>query len=200
MADTIDEMNGTLDDILSLARLGRPSEPVTEVDLAALVDAVVEDFRDLGKPVEFAEVDRIKMRLRPSLMRRAVRNLIENAVKYGGGAEVFLRPSAHAVEITVCDRGPGIPTERIGEVFEAFTRLESSRNKETGGHRSGASAGQCDRARGGRRHPPDEPPPKAGWQRRSRCRADFVILNLFQDSCTDCAPSGWSMDKRSHGC
>jgi signal transduction histidine kinase len=133
MADTIDEMNGTLDDILSLARLGRPSEPVTEVDLAALVDAVVEDFRDLGKPVEFAEVDRIKMRLRPSLMRRAVRNLIENAVKYGGGAEVFLRPGAHAVEITVCDRGPGIPIERIGEVFEAFTRLESSRNKETGG-------------------------------------------------------------------
>ena len=133
MADTIDEMNGTLDDILSLARLGRPSEPVTEVDLAALVDAVVEDFRDLGKPVDFAEVDRIKMRLRPSLMRRAVRNLIENAVKYGGGAEVFLRPGPRSVEITVCDNGPGIPVERIGEVFEAFTRLESSRNKETGG-------------------------------------------------------------------
>ncbi len=91
MADTIDEMNGTLDDILSLARLGRPSEPLTEVDLAALVDAVVEDFRDLGKPVEFDEAARLKMRLRPSLMRRAVRNLIENAVKYGGGAEVRLR-------------------------------------------------------------------------------------------------------------
>lgn len=133
MADTIDEMNSTLDDILSLARLGRPSEPVTEVDVAALVDAVVEDFRDLGKPVEFAEADRLKMRLRPSLMRRAVRNLIENAVKYGGGAEVFLRPGAKAVEIAVCDKGPGIPVERIGEVFEAFTRLESSRNKGTGG-------------------------------------------------------------------
>ncbi len=133
MADTIDEMNGTLDDILSLARLGRPSEPVTEVDLAALVDAVVEDFRDLGKPVEFAETDRLTMRLRPSLMRRAIRNLIENAVKYGGGAEVFLRPGPKSVEIAVCDRGPGIPPDRIGEVFEAFTRLESSRNKETGG-------------------------------------------------------------------
>jgi signal transduction histidine kinase len=133
MADTIDEMSGTLDDILSLARLGRPSEGLTEVDLAALVDAVVEDFRDLGKPVEFAEVERLKMRLRPSLMRRAVRNLIENAVKYGGGAEVFLRPGAHSVEITVCDNGPGIPAERIGEVFEAFTRLEGSRNRETGG-------------------------------------------------------------------
>ena len=49
MADTIEEMNRTLDDILSLARLGRPSEPLTEVDLAALVDAVVEDFRDLDQ-------------------------------------------------------------------------------------------------------------------------------------------------------
>lgn len=133
MADTIDEMNGTLDDILSLARLGRPSEPMTEVDMAALVDAVVEDFRDLGESVEFTEAKRLTLRLRPSLMRRAVRNLIENAVKYGGGAEVYLRPSAHAVEITVCDKGPGIPPERIGEVFEAFTRLEGSRNKETGG-------------------------------------------------------------------
>jgi signal transduction histidine kinase len=133
MADTIDEMNRTLDDILSLARLGRPSEQATEVDLAALVDAVVEDFRDLGRPVEFTEVERLTMRLRPSLMRRAIRNLIENAVKYGGGAEVFLRSDPKSVEIVVCDNGPGIPSDRIADVFEAFTRLEGSRNKETGG-------------------------------------------------------------------
>jgi len=133
MADTIDEMNGTLDDILSLARLGRPSEALTEVDVAALVDAVVEDFRDLGKPVTYEEAARLPMRLRPSLIRRAVRNLIENAVKYGGRADVSLTATAHAVRITVADNGPGIPPERVGEVFEAFTRLEGSRNKETGG-------------------------------------------------------------------
>ncbi len=133
MADTIDEMNRTLDDILSLARLGRPSELMTEVDLAALVDAVVEDFRDLGKPVEFAEAARLPMHLRPSLIRRAIRNLIENAVKYGSSAEVFLRTTPTTAEIVVCDKGPGIPPERVGEVFEAFTRLEGSRNKETGG-------------------------------------------------------------------
>ena len=133
MADTIDEMNGTLDDILSLARLGRPSEPLTEVDLAALVDAVVEDFRDLGKPVTYAEAARLPMRLRPSLIRRAVRNLIENAVKYGGKADVSLTANAHEVRITVADGGPGIPPARVNEVFEAFTRLEGSRNKETGG-------------------------------------------------------------------
>lgn len=133
MADTIEEMNRTLDDILSLARLGRPSEPPTEVDLAALVDAVVEDFRDLDNDVTFEETDRLRMRLRPSLIRRAVRNLIENAVKYGESAEVRIVPGERDVAIHVVDKGPGIPVERIGEVFDAFTRLETSRNKETGG-------------------------------------------------------------------
>jgi len=133
MAETIDEMNHTLDDILSLARLGRPSEPLTEVDLAALVDAVVEDFRDLDNDVTFEEAERLKMRLRPSLMRRAVRNLIENAIKYGKSAEVRITADAHAVSIVVADHGPGIPPEQLGNVFEAFTRLETSRNKDTGG-------------------------------------------------------------------
>ena len=133
MADTIEEMSRTLDDILSLARLGRPSEPLTEVDVSALVDAVVEDFRDLGKDVSFEEAPRLTMRLRPSLMRRAVRNLIENAVKYGGGAEVFLSQEGKSVLIRVCDRGPGIPPESLAKVFDPFTRLEESRNRDTGG-------------------------------------------------------------------
>ncbi|WP_183986646.1 sensor histidine kinase [Sphingomonas jinjuensis] len=133
MADTVDEMNRTLDDILSLARLGRPSEPMTETDLAALVDAVVEDFRDLGAPVEFVEADRLPLRIRPSLMRRAVRNLIENAVKYGGGAIVRIEPSPRRVAIVVEDDGPGIPPDRLDDVFDPFTRLETSRNRDTGG-------------------------------------------------------------------
>jgi signal transduction histidine kinase len=133
MAETIAEMNSTLDDILSLARLGRPSEPPTEVDLAALVDAVVEDFRDLGNDVVFEEAARLRMRLRPGLMRRAVRNLIENALKYAGAAEVMVIASARDVVIAVCDRGPGIPVERFEDVFDAFTRLETSRNRGTGG-------------------------------------------------------------------
>ncbi|WP_019517010.1 sensor histidine kinase [Sphingomonas sp. Mn802worker] len=133
MADTIAEMNRTLDDILSLARLGRPSEPVTEVDLAALVDAVVEDFRDLGANVAFEEADRLRIRLRPSLIRRAIRNLIENAIKYADGAEVTLRPAIDTVVLSVADHGPGIPADRLADVLAPFTRLETSRNRETGG-------------------------------------------------------------------
>ncbi|WP_066657083.1 sensor histidine kinase, partial [Sphingomonas sp. CCH9-H8] len=113
MADTIDEMNRTLDDILSLARLGRPSEPPTETDLSALIDAVVDDFRDLGAAVEYENGHRLIRRIRPSLMRRALRNLIENAIKYAGAAEVKLSQDAGGVRIEVADRGPGIPAEQI---------------------------------------------------------------------------------------
>lgn len=133
MAETIDEMNATLDDILSLARLGRPSEAATDVDVAALVDAVVEDFRDLGHDVAFVEAARVPLHLRPNLMRRAVRNLIENAIKYAGAAEVHVETGAQAVAIVVADRGPGIPDDRLDVVFDPFTRLETSRNRDTGG-------------------------------------------------------------------
>ena len=143
MADTITEMSRTLDDILSLARLGRPSEAVTEVDLAALVDAVVEDFRDLGAQVQFEETDRLKMRLRPTLFRRAVRNLIENAVKYAGGAEVSIVSKAAHVCVCVSDSGPGIPEDLLTAVFDPFTRLEGSRSRETGGIGLGLALAQA---------------------------------------------------------
>jgi signal transduction histidine kinase len=66
-------------------------------------------------------------------MRRAVRNLIENAVKYAGAATVAVEDGAREVAITVADRGPGIPDARLGDVFDPFTRLEGSRNRGTGG-------------------------------------------------------------------
>ncbi len=133
MADIIEEMSRTLDDILTLARLGRPGEPETVVDLAALVDAVVEDFRDLDQDVTLIKADRLPLRCRPVLMRRAVRNLIENAIKYGERARVRIDRGPARVTITVSDAGPGIPPAQLEAVFDAFTRLEGSRNRDTGG-------------------------------------------------------------------
>ena len=133
MVDTIAEMNRTLDDILSLARLGRPSEALVETDLAALVDAVVEDFRDLSADVTFVDSARLPIALRASLMRRAIRNLIENAVKYGTRATVSVVATPTHAAIHVADEGPGIRDDQMASVFEAFTRLETSRNRETGG-------------------------------------------------------------------
>jgi len=133
MAQTIDEMNRTLDDILSLARLGRPSEPPTLVDLSALVDAAVEDFRDLGQDVAFEPGARVTAAVRSNLIKRAVRNLIENALKYGDAVAVSIARAAGGVTIEVTDRGPGIPADAIERMFEPFARLEGSRNRDTGG-------------------------------------------------------------------
>jgi signal transduction histidine kinase len=70
---------------------------------------------------------------RPHEVRRALRNLIENAVRYGGSAQVSLQPDPDFYQIWIEDTGPGIPEERMGEVFEPFVRLEESRSSETGG-------------------------------------------------------------------
>lgn len=133
MADSIDEMNRMLEDILSLARIGRGSEPPVETELTALVDVVVEDFRDLGADVHFEPEGRVVRSVKSAAMKRAVRNLIENAVKYAGSAEVTVVRDARGARIAVEDRGPGIPEERLADVFEPFTRVETSRNRDTGG-------------------------------------------------------------------
>jgi len=133
MAATIEDITRSLDDILSLARVGRASEPPERADLAALTAAVVEEFEDMGDPVTLGQTTRIALPVHITWLRRALRNLIANAVRYAGGAEVtLLRESGHAV-LRVDDEGPGIPGGRIAEMTEPFTRGEASRNRETGG-------------------------------------------------------------------
>lgn len=133
MAATIDEMNRTLDDILSLARLGRPSEPEQRVDLPGLVDSLIDEFEDLGADVTAEETDRLTVAMRPTLIKRAIRNLIENALKYGQRARLRVRQDGELAIVEVDDDGPGIPLDEIERMFEPFTRLDASRNRETGG-------------------------------------------------------------------
>lgn len=133
MSQTIDEMNRMLEDILSLARAGRSTEAAQKVDLSALADAVVEDFIELGSPAEMADSARAVASVRPQQIRRALRNLIENAIVYGERAHVSVVREEGAIRIVVADDGPGISEDRMEEMMEPFTRLEGSRNRETGG-------------------------------------------------------------------
>lgn len=133
MVATIDEMSRTLEDILSLARLGRSNEPAARVDLPALVDAVVEDLRDLGHDVQLDPAEAFPVPLRPVMTTRAIRNLIDNAVKYGGRARVRVFRDASEAVVEVEDEGPGIAEEHLERVMDGFQRLEGSRNRETGG-------------------------------------------------------------------
>jgi signal transduction histidine kinase len=133
MAATIEDITRTLDDILSLARVGRPSDPSEPTELSALVGSVVEEYEDMGEPVELLANERLVLQARPTWMRRALRNLIGNALRYGKTAQVSLVREGGEAVITIADEGPGIASDQIERMLEPFTRGEPSRNSETGG-------------------------------------------------------------------
>jgi signal transduction histidine kinase len=134
MSATITEMAQMLDDIVALARAGQPQQPPVMTDLAALLAELVSDYAELGKPVRLAESGPVASTLvRPAALRRALRNLIDNALTYGGDAELGLERRGEWLCLSVSDHGPGVPEARLAEMLEPFARAEESRNRATGG-------------------------------------------------------------------
>jgi signal transduction histidine kinase len=133
MVASIEDITRSLDDILSLARVGRPSDPLERTDLSALLAAVVEEFEDMGEPVELADTERLPMPLRATWLRRALRNLIGNALRYGERARISLVREGREAVVRIEDDGPGIPEGEIAAMMEPFARGDASRNRETGG-------------------------------------------------------------------
>ncbi len=130
MAATIDEMATILDDILTLARLGKSGEALQRTDIGALLESVIDDFSGVNfEPAHPCIIANI----RPILIRRALRNLIGNAIKHGGNAAVSAVQTNNQVCIYIDDDGPGIPAEDIDTMYAAFVRAETSRNRATGG-------------------------------------------------------------------
>src|SRR3546814_13912330 len=93
--------------------MGRSMGAVQKVDLAALADAVVEDFVELGGDVDMVESGRVVASVRPQLMKRALRSLIENSLKYGERAHVELVRDGPRLRIEVRDEGRGKPEDRM---------------------------------------------------------------------------------------
>ncbi len=136
MIATLDEMQRMVEATLSFARDEAQRETLGRVNLSEFLDAIVADYQDMGQPVSLQvpeDVPRTIVSCRPIAIRRALRNLIDNAVRYGKEAQVGFAPRPEGVEITVTDSGPGIPEERLNDIFEPFVRLETSRSEETGG-------------------------------------------------------------------
>jgi len=132
LAANLDELQALTESVLSAAR-GAGGEAKRNIDLSALVESLCADLDDLGEPVTWRGHGPAPLACRPDEIRRAVRNLVENAVAYGRRAEVHITDSPSAYEILVEDEGPGISEEDCNRVFEPFVRLESSRNADTGG-------------------------------------------------------------------
>jgi signal transduction histidine kinase len=118
------------------------TEPRQRVDLDAFLDSLVYDYVDTGKAVTLAGRTGLQLDSRLNALRRLLANLIDNAVKYAGAAEVQTHVEHGGVRIEVLDRGPGIPEDELANVLQPFYRLEASRNRDTGGTGLGLAIAQ----------------------------------------------------------
>ena len=140
MLADLDEMEAMIAATLAFARDEAAAEAAVPVDLAALCRTVLDEAADArpdaAERVSYAGPERLVARGRPAALKRAVANLVNNALSYGGAARLRLSPpdsQGQGVRLAVEDDGPGIPPAELEAVFQPFRRLEASRNRETGG-------------------------------------------------------------------
>jgi signal transduction histidine kinase len=133
MLSTIAEMDSMIGATLQFARDDSANEPRRATDLASLLLGVVEEMREAGLDVRMQSTEPLVYGCRPAALKRAVRNLLDNAVKYARSATVGVRRLSQAIEVNIDDDGPGIPQKEIRRVLEPFYRLDNSRSRETGG-------------------------------------------------------------------
>ncbi|MDV7143001.1 ATP-binding protein [Tropicimonas sp. TH_r6] len=137
---TTEEMQEMVESTLAFARGVTDTEPVETVDLNAFLSDLVSELQETTTAIELkTSPEAVSARLRPTSMRRALRNVIENAVRYGQHAEIRLETREGNAVVVVEDQGPGIPAEELDRVFDPFVRLEQSRSRETGGTGLGLS-------------------------------------------------------------
>jgi signal transduction histidine kinase len=128
----LDEMENMVHGALTLLRGLNDDEPAEAVDINELIGTLQGEFAEMGTPFEVHGRVRILYAGKPMALKRCLTNLISNATKFGGGVSVHVQDGT-AVTIAVRDQGPGIPAEHLARVFEPFYRVESSRNRDTGG-------------------------------------------------------------------
>ncbi len=129
----LDEMEAMIDSTLAYLRGETESEPRKPADLVAMIETLCDAAADAGGAVTFAGPAQARLVCSPVTLKRAFSNLIDNAVKYGGGARVVLDDRGADILLRIEDDGPGIPEADMQAVFEPFRRLETSRNRGTGG-------------------------------------------------------------------
>jgi signal transduction histidine kinase len=134
----LDEMESMVHEALSLFRGLDDGEPAAPVDIGALLAQLRQEFTDMGSTVTVSGHALQPFQGRPQALKRCLTNLIANAIKFGVSAEVLIEDGAQLV-IRVRDQGPGLPEEELERVFEPFYRLESSRNRDSGGSGLGLS-------------------------------------------------------------
>jgi signal transduction histidine kinase len=134
MLQDLQRMDAMIASALSFLRDASRDEPVELVDFASLLQSVCDDFVDTGREAQYVGLPTLSLRCRPSMLGRAVTNLIENAIKFGGTATVDLARDKNGFAVLhVDDDGPGIPDLEKKRAFDPFYRLDPARNSEIGG-------------------------------------------------------------------
>ena len=137
MLHDVENIQRNLDILIKTGRsldMNLPSEEEERVNIMAMLETLVETRQDLGQQVTLTGHVDGAFWLPPQSFRNAIDNLLENAVRYGGGADMSVAREGDRLAIDVCDHGPGIPEEQLERVLEPFYRLETSRNPKTGGY------------------------------------------------------------------
>lgn len=130
----LEEMEDMIASVLLFARFDACNEILERFDLSALLESLCNDLVDAGFKVDYqSEVNRLPFYGCINTLKRAFTNLINNAVKYGQQAKVFLKQKDNKIVVEIEDRGPGIPEEFLTKVFEPFYRVDQSRSRKTGG-------------------------------------------------------------------
>jgi signal transduction histidine kinase len=129
----IDDMQTMVESTLDYLRGQRENEPIHLIDMDALLQSLVANEQALGRPVTLEGKVTAPFPGRLSTLKRALGNLIDNAVKYGQSAHIVVVDGITELRLIVLDCGPGIPEADLARVVEPYVRLETSRSRETGG-------------------------------------------------------------------
>jgi signal transduction histidine kinase len=129
----LEEMESMVGATLDFMRGLETDERAQPVDMGALLESLQEDAQETGGQVAIEGSAGAPYVGRPQALKRCLRNLIENAVKYGKSAAIRVEDGAERLTIRIRDQGPGIPEHELERVFEPFHRLEGSRGRDTGG-------------------------------------------------------------------
>lgn len=141
--DTLDEMESMIASVLEFAKETFHDEPQRHVDLSALVASICDDMADAGAKIEFDPPDQVLVACRRIALKRALMNVIDNAVKYGNVAFVGIENRPDAAEIIIDDDGPGVPQQELDQIFMPFYRADRARTPGKGGVGLGLSIAQA---------------------------------------------------------
>jgi signal transduction histidine kinase len=129
----LDEIEQLVQGALMLSRGTDTGEVASHFPLNDLLDEIKCEFSECQKPVLFEPLVNYNVLARRGALKRSLRNLVDNAIRYGGFADISCARSGGTVIISIADGGPGIPPEDSERIFEPFVRLETSRSRDTGG-------------------------------------------------------------------